>query len=217
MALNDESLLTPQALERIERAVAQAEQGTSCEIAVVLAPASSRYEVPVFQLAGLFTIVAFVALDALNFFVLETDMLDNPLWLMCCSLAVGAGVAMFVTSTGLRRKFVSAAQARKAVDLAAAASFWEQKIGFTTEHNAVLLYVSVWEGQARVLADAGATTKIADAKFGEIAKSLNDSSGDGLEAVCAAIAQIGALVKPVFPRAGDDVNEVPDKPVIRQA
>lgn len=216
MALNDESLLTPQTLERIERAVAQAEQGTSCEIAVVLAPSSSRYEVPVFQLAGLFTIVAFVALDALNFFLLETNLLDNPLWLMCCSLAVGAGVSMFVAGTAMRRKFVSAAQARKAVDLASAASFWEQKIGFTKEHNAVLLFVSVWEGQARVLPDAGATAKIADARFGAIAKALNDSGSDAADAVCEAITQIGALVKEAFPRASSDVNEVPDKPVIRE-
>ena len=117
MALNDELLLTPQALARIEKAVAQAEQGTSCEIAVVLAPASSRYEIPVVQMAALFAVVAFVALDAINYFALETELLANPLWLMGCALAVGAGVAMFVAGTGLRRKFVSGAQARKAVDL----------------------------------------------------------------------------------------------------
>ncbi|CAG0997526.1 hypothetical protein PLCT2_02854 [Planctomycetaceae bacterium] len=216
MALNDDSLLTPQALARIEKAVAQAEQGTSCELAVVLAPASSRYEIPVVQMAALFAVVAFVALDALNYFALETNLLSNPLWLMCCAMALGAGVAMFVAGTGLRRKFVSGAQARKAVDLAAAASFWEQKIGFTKEHNAVLLYVSVWEGQARLLPDAGATAKIADAKFGEIAKALNDTGSEGPDAVCDAIAQIGALVKEAFPRAASDANEVPDKPVIRE-
>lgn len=216
MALNDESLLTPQALARIEQAVAQAEQGTSCEIAVVLAPASSRYEIPVVQMAALFAVGALVGLDALNYFALETNMLGNPLWLMGCSLAVGAGIAMFVAGTALRRKVVGATQARKAVDLAAAASFWEQKIGFTKEHNAVLLYVSVWEGQARVLPDAGATAKIADAKFGEIAKSLNDTGSDGPDAVCEAISQIGALVKDAFPRAASDANEVPDKPVIRE-
>lgn len=216
MALNDELLLTPQALARIEKAVAQAEQGTSCEIAVVLAPASSRYEIPVVQMAALFAVVAFVALDAINYFALETELLANPLWLMGCALAVGAGVAMFVAGTGLRRKFVSGAQAHKAVDLAAAASFWEQKIGFTKEHNAVLLYVSVWEGQARVLPDAGATAKIADAKFGEVAKTLNDSSADGPDAVCEAITQIGVLVKEAFLRAAGDANEVPDKPVIRE-
>jgi uncharacterized membrane protein len=66
-----------------------------------------------------------------------------------------------------------------------------------------------------VLPDAGATAKIADAKFGEIEKSLNDASSAGAEAVCEAIANIGALVKVAFPRAASDANEVPDKPVIR--
>jgi putative membrane protein len=215
MALNDNSLITQEALTRIEQAVAQAEKGTSCELAVVLAPASSRYEIPVVQILGVITVVAFILLDLLNFFLLETEMLGNPLALMGCSLALGTGIALFITGTSLRQKLVSPKAQRKAVDLAAAASFWEQKIGFTKEHNAVLIYVSVMEGQARVLPDAGATAKIADAKFGEIEKSLNDASSAGAEAVCEAIANIGVLVKVAFPRAASDANEVPDKPVIR--
>jgi putative membrane protein len=215
MALNDNSLITQDALTRIEQAVAQAEQGTSCELAVVLAPASSRYEIPTVQIIGVLTVVVFILLDGLNYFMLETELLENPLWLMCCALAVGTGIALFITGTSLRHKLVSPSAQRKAVDLAAAASFWEQKVGFTKEHNAVLVYVSVMEGQARVLPDAGATAKIANAKFGEIEKSLNDAQSRATEAVCSAIAEIGALVKEAFPRAASDANEVPDKPVIR--
>ena len=215
MALNDNSLITQEALTRIEQAVAQAEQGTSCELAVVLAPASSRYEIPTVQIVGMLTVVAFIALDLLNFFALETELLENPLWLMLCALALGTGVALFITGTSMRQKLISRHAQRKSVDLAAAASFWEQKIGFTKEHNAVLLYVSVMEGQARVLPDAGATAKIPEASFGEIEKSLNDTESSGPEAVCQAVAAIGTLVKKAFPRAASDVNEVPDKPVIR--
>jgi putative membrane protein len=116
---------------------------------------------------------------------------------------------------GVRQILIRRSTARQAVDLASAACFWEQKIGFTKQHNAILLYVSIAEGQARLLPDAGVTAKIPDAKFGELSQRLNAGEGDATELVCGVIRDVSALVKDAFPRAAEDINEVPDKPVIR--
>lgn len=214
-ALQNKVLLAPATLDRIEAAVAAAEKSTRCEIIVVLAPASSLYEGRASRAAVGVALLVFLSLYSINRLVYGIEA--NALTLLLEALFFGAIAAVaFSRWAPLRRLLSTRAQRSTAVQRAAGATFFEERVGATKERNAVLLYVSVLEGEARLLADVGLEAKAHDAVLGGILAALNNAaSGDAAALVCDAVARLGALCAEHFPiQAGDD-NELPDRPQVR--
>lgn len=214
-ALQNKVLLTPAALDRVEAAVAEAEKAACCEIIVVFAPASSRYEGRGMRAGIGAALIVFLSVYNIN--TLAFNAVPEPLLLLAEALLVGVIVAiMFTRWAPLRRMLITRAQRATAVTLAAGAAFFEERAHSTVARNAVLLYVSVLEGEARILPDTGFVAEAHDAPFGEIQAALNSAqSGDAVSLVCNAVAQLGALGARHFPMAPGDSNELPDRPQIR--
>lgn len=83
----------------------------------------------------------------------------------------------------------------------------------TTGATGVLLYLSVAEHRAEIVADAGIHARVAPELWGEamavlVAAVKDGRPGDGL---AQAIARIGTVLAEHFPRSDDDVNELPDR------
>lgn len=77
----------------------------------------------------------------------------------------------------------------------------------------VLLYLSLAEHRAELVADAPIHSRVAPEVWGEamavlIAAVKDDRPGDG---VAAAIERIGAVLAEHFPRDANDLNELPDR------
>jgi putative membrane protein len=85
----------------------------------------------------------------------------------------------------------------------------------TLTSTGVLLYLSLAEHRAEIVADAAIHAKVDPALWGEamtvlIAAVREDRPGEG---IAAAIAKIGDVLATHFPR-GDDPNELPDRLII---
>ncbi|MCC6574664.1 MAG: hypothetical protein IT462_12850 [Planctomycetes bacterium] len=213
--LQDKLLLRPAALDRIEAAVAAAEKSTCCEIIVVIAPASSRYEGRGLRAAAAVSLLVFLALYNVN--VLAFGYYPDALMLLVEAVVLGAVAAIaFSRWAPLRRLLTTRAQRNAAVQRASGATFFEERVGSTKDRNAVLLYLSVLEGGCRVLADVGLVARAHDAPFGEVQGALdNAAGGDAVQLVCDAIAKIGAICAVHFPMQPGDINELPDRPQVR--
>ncbi len=83
----------------------------------------------------------------------------------------------------------------------------------THGRTGILIYISMREHRAEIVADEAIASKVDPQVWGEamaamIADIREDRVADGL---CAAVARVGAVLAEHFPRAGDDSNELPDR------
>ena len=202
-------------LDRIEAAVAEAEKTTSCEYIVVLAPASDKYEGRVMGAGAAAAVIMFVGLYWLN--LLAFDQYVDALLLLLEAAAIGAVVAlMFRQFRPMRRLLIPRWRMVSEVDAAAHATFSEENVSLTKDRNAVLLYISVLEGEVRLMPDIGVVQRVHDGRLGEILSHLsNAQTGDPTELVVNAITELSACCRECFPIQPDDENELPDRPQIR--
>ncbi len=210
--------------KRIDAAVAVAEVETSAEIVPVVATASGRYD-RAEDVVGLYV---GLALMVLVFFLLPSaDAGDDPhsfadapsRWLGALAL-VAAAVAGFVAGAviasrvaPLRRLFTPDVQMREEVRRAAREAFFDRRVHHTAGRGGVLVYVSLYERVAAVLADESVTEKLGEAAVVDLVETLTArlrAGGDLTDAICATIDATGDRLAGVLPDAADDVNEIPD-------
>lgn len=213
--MQNRSLLNTASLDRIEQAVADAEKSTSCEFVVVVAPASSRYEGRALRMGAAAAVLMFVALYWIN----ELWLYGAPdaLLLLLEAAAAGALTALAFSRVSVMRRWILPRwRMQSAVQDAANAVFTHENVSLTKDRNAVLLYVSVLEGEARLMPDVGVQTRLQNAAIGEISAMLaHAKSGDPTQLVCDAVRKLGQGCVECFPVQADDQNEMPDRPLIR--
>ncbi len=83
----------------------------------------------------------------------------------------------------------------------------------TTGRTGVLIYLSLRERRAEIVADQAIAAKVPAEVWGEAMAAMlphlrKRRVADGL---CEAIARVGTVLAEQFPRADDDVNELPDR------
>lgn len=218
-------LLTDADHDRISAAVHAAEQHSAGEIVTIVTQRSDGYRDVALAWAAL---VAFTALTVLSLFPhFYLPLIDRVLgrweheWTPQAVLVLAAMAAMakFLSMLALQMwpplkwwlipRHIKAARVR-------ARAITCFKVGAerrTTGRTGVLIYVSLAEHRAEVVADAAIAGKVngdvwAEAMAGLIGGLRQGRAGDGL---CAAIEQVGAVLAQHFPRAEDDKNELPDR------
>jgi putative membrane protein len=74
----------------------------------------------------------------------------------------------------------------------------------------VLVLISVFERRVRVLADEGINAKVPEGQWDNIVKMITDGIKQkrAVDAICAAIEKIGALLASHFPVKPDDTDEL---------
>lgn len=206
--------------ERINQAVQQAECGTSAEIVPVVASASGRYDRPE-DMVGLW--LAMAALVVV-WFVFPAAQYEYgswtaawPHWKLLAMLA--AAVLAFVVGTALatyvgplRRLFTPRTQMTDEVAARAREVFYSQTVHHTAGLTGVLIYVSLYERMAAILADQVVLDSIGQTTLDELRDTLISGlrGGDVTNAFCQTIQAAGRRLAPVLPRQADDVNELPD-------
>ncbi|MCJ2179496.1 TPM domain-containing protein [Novosphingobium album (ex Hu et al. 2023)] len=83
----------------------------------------------------------------------------------------------------------------------------------TTGRTGVLIYLSMREHRAEIVADEAIATKVDPQVWGDAMAAMLAHVREGriAEGMCAAVEKVGAIVAPHFPRADDDMNELPDR------
>ena len=206
-------------------AVAQAELTTSGEIVTVVANESDGYTDVALALSAF---VSFTALVLLAFFpdpVLGAfDALSggwNTEWTPSglLGLASGIGIALFLIvfaltlSPAIRFALIPGRVKSLRVEDAAIRHF---KVGAerrTHGRTGVLIYVSLREHRAQIVADAAIADKVDPEVWGAaMVDMLREIKQGQLGAgIAAGVRDVGEILSQHFPRAEDDENELPDR------
>ncbi len=219
-----EKLFTTEDRRRISLAVAEAELRTGAEIVPVVARASGRYDRPE-DIVGLWT--GLIAL-AVAWFLLPSGQTESHAWdavspawqLVGLLAAVAAGfIAGAVAGSRvhwLRRLFTPQRQMTDEVLARAKQVFFDRSVRRTLDGTGVLIFVSMFERRAAILADQTVVDKLGQSLLDELCGRLtaNLSATSPTEALCDAIAAAGERLSSAIPRRGDDVNELSDALVV---
>lgn len=209
----------------VAEAVGAAEAQTSGEIVTILAGQSDDYaDVALAWSAG----VALLALGVLAafapFYVSQWDRVLG-LWghewtphevLEAATLVATAkflGTWLILQYRPLRLWLVPGPLKHRRVRARAVTCF---KVGAerrTTGRTGVLIYLSLAEHRAEIVADAAINSKVAPEIWGDALAAMLAEIRQGrmAEGIAAAVDRVGAVLAQHFPRADGDVNELPDR------
>ncbi len=83
----------------------------------------------------------------------------------------------------------------------------------TVAHTGILIFLSMREHRAEIIADAAIAEKVAPAIWGEAMIALIDNVRAGApgQGMAAAVNQVGAVLIEHFPKTGNNPNELPDR------
>lgn len=210
---------------RISEAVAQAELGTSGEIVTITADVSDSYgDVALWWSAGA-VMVTLALITARPDVVLHLLAILSRGWITELSLAESfelsfatAVISFVVVRLLLLSKHVRLALTpgiikAQRVRRRALSCFKMCADARTTGRTGILIYVSLSEHKAEIVADRAIHEKVDDSLWGDamadmIAEIRNGRLADG---VIAAVRDVGAILATHLPRAADDANELPDR------
>jgi putative membrane protein len=111
----------------------------------------------------------------------------------------------------LQRWLTLPSERRRRVEVHARSMFVERGVGATTGRTGVLIYVSLLERDACVIADTGVTTKVPAAEWRAAVGSGERAARSKAAAVSRAISELGPVLARHLPPSHDDVNELPDE------
>lgn len=209
----------------VSDAVAAAESNSAGEIVTIVTSRSDAYH----DVALLWSaIVAFLALSALEiaptfYLGLVERMLGlwghewTPRGVLGVALTVAAikfaamYLLMRLTPLGLwlTPRFVRNARVRAR----AMTCFRVGAESRTSGRTGVLIYVSLDEHHAEIIADAAIASKVAPETWGHAMKAMLDPlrAGQIAQGIAAAVAEVGTVLAEHFPRSEEDTNELPDR------
>lgn len=200
--------VSKQDLERIVVAIEAVERRTSGEIVCVLARASSSYAyVPVLWAAAIaltapWPLIAFTGLSAAHIYGVQ--------------IAVFFALGALLSIPAIRFALVPRQARRARAHRAALHQFFTRRVSRTRHQNGVLIYVSLAERYARIIADDGIAARTPpedwQAAVDRLTASIRAGAiGDGF---VAAIDLCGEHLIRHFPDASDNPNELPNRLIL---
>jgi putative membrane protein len=209
---------------QVAEAVAAAERQTSAEIVPVIAAASGRYD-RAEDLVGLWTAVIALVCVATVWIVEfpESDGWDEPsrfveTLALAAAVVIGffAGAAAATRVDRLRRLFVSHAQRRDETWSRAVQVFHDRRISRTAARSGLLIYVSLFERTAAIVADEAILRELGQSELDELCRQLVEQlkQGQPIAALTATIAAAASTLAPHFPPSTPRANELSDALVL---
>lgn len=205
-------VLTAEDLAAVRAALAAAERRTVGEILPVVLERSDRYP-------GAAWLASLVALGSGSLLLAPWLPWDAPLLVLLAQLGLAAaGHASARALPDVLRLFVSAAREREMAEEQAFQEFHRHELTRTAGRTGVLLFVSLFEHRAVVLADEGIAARVGP----EAWQATNAAVLEGIrrgslrDGLIAGIRSAGALLAEHAPVAEGDRNEVPDRVIVRR-
>jgi putative membrane protein len=199
---------TPQEHAVIADAITRAEKTTSGEIVVVVARASSSYAY--FSLMCVAMLALAVPLPFIHFSKWPIE------YVYLVQLFVFAAGAALVQYEPLRIAITPASLKRARAHQRAVEQFLVQNLHTTQGRTGVLIYVSVAERYAEVIADDAIYRKVSPQVWDVLITALTAHIGRGtrMEGFVAAIETCGAILAEHFPPEAGDRDELPNHLIV---
>lgn len=206
-----EGVLTAADLEALHAALAAAERRTVGEILPVVLERSDRHPGACWLAALCCVLLGSTGLELL--------LAPPGEWLLAAQFALGAlGYASAHALDDVRRFFVGEAEAQRAAEEQALLEFQRHGLARTAGRTGVLLFVSLFERRALVLADEGIHAKVGPEHW----LRTNDLVLAGVRrgalraGLVAGIESAGAVLAEHFPSPDGAGNELPDRVIVRR-
>ncbi|MBZ9806713.1 TPM domain-containing protein [Mesorhizobium sp. BR1-1-9] len=202
--------ISPQDHERIAGAIRAAESRTDGEIYCVVAHGSGNYFFPAAFVAALATLLVSLAVA----YGLEAWWLTIrlPHFVIAQLLALACFLLLLWAFPGLRIHMVPRRLRYQTAHDNALKQFLARNVHRTTARTGVLVFVSVTERYAEVVADSGIDAKVGQHVWDDVVRELTAHAGDDrlADGFVKAIQSVGAVLAEHFPVTSGDTNELDD-------
>lgn len=209
----------------VSAAVSEAERGTDGEIVTIVTDLSDSYHDAALHwaLGIMFLALALFAVFHAQFLALLTwagggweqeFTLRETLPVLFVLLAAKFLIARFILGwTPLRLALTPRATKARRVRARAIQYFKVGAESRTAKKTGVLLYLSMGEHMAEIVADEAVHQAVAPETWGDAMVALIDHVREGRpgEGMAAAVAQVGTILAAHFPKDHSDPNELPDR------
>lgn len=200
--------LTADEHARIAAAIRRAESTTSGEIFVVVAKASGDYRLLPVLWAGFATLLGGFVSAAISPEIAAGSHAIGQALVFLSLAAIGSIPA-------LRLYFVPLAVRRARAEARAREQFLAHNLHATEARTGVLIFVSLAEHHAELIADAGIASRVPEDFWAEIVDRLTGEIAAGrlADGLVQAVEACGTALAEHFPRHSGDENELPDRVV----
>jgi putative membrane protein len=226
--------LTPTELSAVEAAVREAEKRTTGEIYCVVSEESSDYgETPLAYAAGVallapaILLLAGVHVSIPDFFstwsaaqvgqAIEQSVRSALIGTIVLQGMLFVAAALIVAIPPVRRALTPRGLKRDRVRRRAAEQFLAKNLHLTRERTGVLIFVSLGERMAELIADDGIASQVEPKVWDQAMAALTEGLKRGQPAAgfAAAVGLCADVLAERFPpREGDNPNELPDAVVV---
>jgi putative membrane protein len=217
--------LTPEDHAKVTAAVAAAEQKTDGEIVTIVARSSDPYHDVGLHYAVLAMLLVPALLGAFPQSVDALHALVRDPWTEHVSTSAALTIATVLAAVTflavryllairpLRMALTPHATKARRVRARALALFRASAEHRTMAATGVLLYLSLDEHRAELIADAGIHDRVSPDVWGHAMAALIAAVKDGRpgDGMAAAVEEIGVVLAEHFPHSGSNPNELPDR------
>jgi putative membrane protein len=195
---------------RITAAIQSAEQGTSGEIYCVVARTSDSYFFP----AAFTLIVAILLVSLATAFALEYWWLTlrAPLFVAAQMLALGCALILLWLFPLLRIALVPRQLRYRRAHDNALKQFLSRNVHVTAARTGVLIFVSLAERYAEIVADSGINSRVDQSVWDDVVARLVADAREGrlADGFVSAVTTVGELLARHFPVSSTNPNELDD-------
>ncbi|MGB6175985.1 MAG: TPM domain-containing protein [Methylocella sp.] len=190
---------------RVGDAIKAAEATTAGEIVCVLARASSGYMSYATAWSALIALIAPWILIALTYFSVEEIFLAQ--------IVIFVLLFLILSESPLGRVLVPRRARRAEAHRAAMEQFMIRGMARKQNRAGVLIFVSLAEHYARIVADDGIASKVRQSVWQDAIDALLERAGAGeiVEGFVIAVEKCGRVLAEHFPPESDDKDELPDR------
>jgi putative membrane protein len=198
-------LLSETGQRRVSAAIKSAEAKTSGEIVCVLAGASYNY------MSFTTAWSALISLIAPWFLIALTDLSVQRIFL--AQIAIFVVLFLVLSESTLQRVLIPRAFRRATAHRAAMEQFMIRGMARKKNRASVLIFASLAEHYARIVADDGIASKVDRSVWQEAVQSLLDRAGAGdiAEGFVIAVEKCGLVLAEHFPLEPDQEQQLPDR------
>ncbi len=216
---NMKRILTESENKQIEERIAQLERKTSGEVVVAVARRSSSYSSSAMLLSSIAALLLSIPLVNVAMDVLYRPDLAIQAVNMQMILYIPIFLCVLAAARVLINRFpallapaINTAKKQQKVQERSAWVFYENRLYNTKEGTGVLLYISLYERTARILADAGIYQKIGQDGLQDMAEklALGIRQGRGATAILESLDVLENVLATNFPPPEKNENELPD-------
>lgn len=203
-------VLSDEEHKRISAAIRAAEARTSGEIHCVVCRQSDPYFLAAgFVFTSVVLVIGFVLSWALRWFWIDIDLTQFT----GAQLAAWAvGLLLLWRFPALRLLMIPKVISYRRAHANALQQFVGRNIHVTDGRTGVLIFVSLAERYAEIVADSGISAKVAQEEWNEIVAGLTAGASRKrlADALVEAVNRSGTLLETHFPPGTGDRNELPD-------